>query len=883
MNPRYSIMVEINGQRYFIDTYAYDPISLTLSIADIKDITQRDSSYSKTVTVPDTNNNRLVFQYISQIGVNSQFNPNKKSNCWVLVQTVPVIIGTMQMTQISPNLSTGLTEYNITIYSGLQDFYSSLGENYIVGNITNIDPNTGISSDDIDFTDLNHIWDIYGITASWKYDFNWGYYYPLVDYGNGWSMQEINGGPFLLANGVTQSGGTGSTGSFGFTGSNIYPTQVDIVDMYPATYVKTIWDRLFEHTGYKYQSNFLDGELFKNLIIPFNGINMTTGQIAVNKEFDVALQGTFSYASQSYVKTIAASQSSTYTWQFRSYIAGQHIPYNLIVNDPSGFFVTQSHDYNNSLPPFTFNQSFLVDIDISFYSQIPVHYSSGSGVNVNSPVGSTIVVDFWRDWAGSASASIFDSSVVYNNMPVAPKFTAFTRNNPAKLTGYTASITLAPNIQILGVTSSSNGYQSTNVVGSVTSKFLNYLNYPNNSFQPILEDENVWIEVRHDQFVPYTKVDTQGPTPPTWDGGSLTFNSYNFGLNKNGNIFSNVFNEAVIPGGFIDYNSVIPPKFKQKDFVYNLIEMFNLYIEPSKTQNNLLIIEPRDDYYNLGKQLDWSNKIDINDTITQDILSESQFKKIILSLTDDSDYLNTYYKQSYNQTYGQYEYDVDNDFVTDTQTIQPTFSPTPITFIPGSIDQTTGFIIPRITKDNISYDNINGGRLSNSVNQVRILLKYHNPGILPGNYGYGLLPIQNQTERWFLAGNTFVISNAGNNQPGATVSCYPYAGHFDNPYRPTVDINFGTVQGLFYKPISVTDNNLSNYYINMLNEINSPDSRIVTCSMYLTAQDIYDFTFNDIVYLFFNGTGNYYRVNKIDGYDPGQNLTCKVEFLKIIN
>ena len=37
-----------------------------------------------------------------------------------------------------------------------------------------------------------------------------------------------------------------------------------------------------------------------------------------------------------------------------------------------------------------------------------------------------------------------------------------------------------------------------------------------------------------------------------------------------------------------------------------------------------------------------------------------------------------------------------------------------------------------------------------------------------------------------------VINNSANYQYG-----YPYAGHYDDPYNPTIDINFGQTQYLY--------------------------------------------------------------------------------------
>jgi hypothetical protein len=110
---------------------------------------------------------------------------------------------------------------------------------------------------------------------------------------------------------------------------------------------------------------------------------------------------------------------------------------------------------------------------------------------------------------------------------------------------------------------------------------------------------------------------------------------------------------------------------------------------------------------------------------------------------------------------------------------------------------------------------------------------------------------------------------------------YPYVGHYNNPYIPTNDINFGQLREDMYSTDYTTANNLVNtYWLQFLEETTGRDSRIVTVEMYLTQTDIYNFKFSDSIYLFFNGNGHYYRVNKISNYDPGQIKTCTVELIR---
>ena len=67
-----------------IDLYDDIPMSLNYNIADIKEPQKRNTDYSKTVTVPGTNNNSTLLAHIYEIGVDRLFNPNHKTEARIL-------------------------------------------------------------------------------------------------------------------------------------------------------------------------------------------------------------------------------------------------------------------------------------------------------------------------------------------------------------------------------------------------------------------------------------------------------------------------------------------------------------------------------------------------------------------------------------------------------------------------------------------------------------------------------------------------------------------------------------------------------------------------------------------------------------------------------
>jgi len=212
----------------------------------------------------------------------------------------------------------------------------------------------------------------------------------------------------------------------------------------------------------------------------------------------------------------------------------------------------------------------------------------------------------------------------------------------------------------------------------------------------------------------------------TWIGGIVPSIGEVNQFITNGFILNEV-SESLILGQEIEYGFNVPKKVKQKDFITSIVKMFNLYIEPSKEYPNTLIIEPRDDYYASGQIKDWTDKIDLNVDIKEQILADTQNKQILFTYKDDKDRLNTLYKSTYNEIYGQYLYDSENEFSTGVKKIDVIFSPTPVPSVPGSFN----FPILRIVKDDINYNQLPGGRIDPNIRIVRRYNDGNDNGLLP--------------------------------------------------------------------------------------------------------------------------------------------------------
>jgi hypothetical protein len=340
---------------------------------------------------------------------------------------------------------------------------------------------------------------------------------------------------------------------------------------------------------------------------------------------------------------------------------------------------------------------------------------------------------------------------------------------------------------------------------------------------------------------------------------TLNFKDIITGVEKNGAATINMYFESSLQialqttnfalDNTISFESAIPKKIKKRDFFKALIEMFNLYIEPDKDNPNKLYIEPRDDFYNTDVN-DWSSKLDISKDIKYDTLASLNKSRYNYSYKKDVDYYNKLYQDTWARTYGNREIDIENDFNSGEYSQEVMFSPTPSV---GTVNHNR--IIPII----IGVDENLQPKTTNS--NIRIL------------YYDGL---KDSNEVW-----TFRVGVAPTSWVNYSLTKYPYCGHFNDPYNPTEDINFGLTKEIYwdntFETITVTNNNLYNkYHRTELEEQTNKDSKMVTAWFLLTPADIYNLDFKS-QYFFDNA---YFRLQEVK-YKPNSYEVSECKFLKL--
>lgn len=145
-------------------------MSIVYSLSDIKDISKRNTSYSKTVTLPGTQNNHYWLGYLYDIKSDfTAFNPNKRTPCKLIVNSELILDGFLQLIKINSlnddDYSGNEIQYEVVLYDNVIDFYSELGDEEV---------------SDLNFSEFGHTYSVGNIVDSWLHNWQDGYVYPMV-------------------------------------------------------------------------------------------------------------------------------------------------------------------------------------------------------------------------------------------------------------------------------------------------------------------------------------------------------------------------------------------------------------------------------------------------------------------------------------------------------------------------------------------------------------------------------------------------------------------------------------------------------------------------------------------------------------------------------
>ena len=198
---------------------------LTFSVGEIRDITKRTGTFSKTIVLPATDNNNRILNHYYDVNIQAgTFDLTKITRCQVLQNDVIILEDAiLQLVSVNKSQTTAAYEqvvnYEVLIKDTKAELFTAI---------------TNAELTDIDFSDLNHF---------------------------------SNSGTIIATYGNTQANGYKYVLPYSQAGTNNY----HIRQLKPAIYAKTYFDRIFANAGFTYTWPNLQEARFDKLLIPYNG------------------------------------------------------------------------------------------------------------------------------------------------------------------------------------------------------------------------------------------------------------------------------------------------------------------------------------------------------------------------------------------------------------------------------------------------------------------------------------------------------------------------------------------------------------------------------------------------------------------------------------
>jgi len=556
----------------------------------------------------------------------------------------------------------------------------------------------------------------------------------------------------------------------------------------PGIYAQTYFDRIFASSGYSYTWDGLAAANFDKLLIPYNG------------DQNIVDWSDYKVEAENSGQTLTATQTQSPYFSASQVGATMNVTTGWTeISDPAGIFDPSNGEYttpqwtNNAAGQF-YEYSARITGSVTL---IPSSNSTTSYVNYYVKLGARI--------SGTGNYSVRCTPVFFDgtgNISTTTNIGSFDNiltfqgafNDVNQLGIDYADIQLL----VLGVEAVAADVNGEDIPG------------PYGNFVPM------WQIVASPLAGPFTAPEIEVDVTTL----ELTIRpSDNIPLNS-GDVFMNTF---------------IPEKIKQSDFIKSVFMMYNLYATPDIENENNLILIARDEYYDSGKAVDWTNLLMKDKEQSIIFIPELNNKKLRLSYKADTDSPNTVYTDVTREIYGQVEVTFENEYVKEIDVKELIFSPTPV--------QPTEFgaFLPLL----------NGAAPKTN---IRIL------------FDNGQVTAQ----------EAFILSSYDNNL--TTGGKYPYLSHFGgaDPLNPTFDINFAPCQYYYYQVAQNTNNNLYNsYWRRTVAQING--GKLLTAYFYLRETDIQYMELNDKIRI----DNSWWSINKIIDYNANDSSPTKVELISL--
>lgn len=684
-----------------------------------------------------------------------------------------------------------------------------------------------------------------------------------------------------------------------------------VTSMAPSYFVKEIWDKIFDKTNSKYQSNFLDSQFFKRLLVTQKktSYDLTQAEINSRKFYVGSLMEHTNVVSSHCTQWAKMTMVGAQTFNETSTSPGAHQQAAM-----PGSNIDQTAKY-----PFNI-ESGLIGSSNQFYGDVNDNFTDNtwtvresSEYKINCVINCSSWMDMHSfDGVGTGATTSFDDypprgGNLPNDYALGPKpSTYYTNPFSGEARRYSLRVAMVLVRERMGNKTPSTLTTTDFYVGSqpfYTSPgnngfpyFGRYypagwdsktLNFSNSFF--FSKGEKVWIEVHYYLACPAFSggsapylckpgyVSAKENTDDT-NRTNIDFAGRWFLRTKGLSIFGNEPSPKSGENSIIYGKEFLPKDMTCKDFLKNIIKMFNLYITEDRYVDRLYYIEPRDDFYYDGSNgasdyVEWDDKA-VGEFEAQP-LGQLLGKNYVFQNKAETDYWNKRFKEEVGRDYMSYTYTIQNDFLKNDYKIDVTFGSTVMINNPENTDVVMPAVLQREANGSFKPSGTTAPRmliwvgLRPYANKNGTGIPLANNPLYPSNFGWELL-----------SSSTVVTDNAAT---ASHLQLYPYAGTVDSPLEPFYDINWFNMDVskgdlVYWDYARWTNNNLYlTYWKNYIDEVSDPSSMLLTVEVDLGPSDIANLDFRKIYVL----NNNYYRLQKVVDYLPGANRLTKVELLKL--
>ena len=811
-------------------------VPLNFRFSDIKNPESRKASYSQTFKLPFTPANNNFFQTWFEVNMETLvFSASKKFDATLMVGSVPQFEGYIQLKSIYKKAEV----YEVVLMSNTATLFSVLGEQKL--------QDIFLESDGSYSRDLNHKFFKQNIIDSWNGSSN--------DFENVLSQSlrdtDANVQKVMYPLQVTVPNfyfNASSNEYLAMSDTSVddaWEKKVPITQLRPSIQIKYLLKRLIAKAGFSYTSNFIDGTGDYASEKYFSKLYMTTGNTLEAPELPSSNTGVSAPAG-----TIQAYTTITYGGNYINPSQGANcvsfgkttFQAGLELSDPQSAWNSAQHYFTKVSTTmesvriyFRANRRNLANCNhgtsaesrniIIYISLIRVNPTTGAEIGEYIPKGS---VNFSNYFPSGSVTNIATQSF-------APTIDVSDLNE-----GYSYRIKLQPE---------TCKRIDTTVIGGATG----YINLVSGTYTPTSTLQ-----------VSFTS--------------AITSNWIAYNLDQ--------YNAE------IDVPACIDDTITQKGFLKDIIERFNLVILTDPNDPSNLIIEPFNDYISSGTTKHWTDKLDTSKERV--VKSTTSLQKKILNYSDleDVDLMNKAIKEETptSNVYGKYYNDkTNNDFAKGELKNTPIFSP----YINGKVlkypSTTTQTHLPNmVVQYEISYKENSDGTTEQVLEGTKPKLFYYcgvaTPIDIIGTES-GIYMHETNLGDGSVTAHLFTtypvctpydipdISSTGTYE--LSTSNKSLYWNFAMPQVP--DIMVFNYQ--FYNAGWERNSLFFLYWQDYLSDIYSPDARLMECHLNLDEVDIYDFKFNDQIFI----KDTFWRVLEITNYQVGAKTSTKVLLIKVLD